>query len=46
MDGEKKKDWIVYGDNFLFPIDLSLLSMGNESYLEKSRINKDLFKGK
>ena len=30
----KKKDWIV-GDNFLFPIDLSLLSIGNESYLEK-----------
>ena len=42
----KKKDWIVYDDNFLFPIDLSLLSMGNESYLEKSRINKDLFKEK
>ena len=41
----KKKDWIV-GDNFVFPIDLSLLSMGNESYPEKSRINKDLFKEK
>ena len=29
-----------------FPIDLSLLSMGNESYPEKSRINNDLFKEK
>ena len=45
MDAGKKKDWIV-DDNFVFPIDLSLLSMGNESYLEKSRINKDLFKEK
>ena len=29
-----------------FPMNLSILSMGNESYLEKSRINKDLFKEK
>lgn len=29
-----------------FSIDLFLFSMGNEPYLEKSRINKDLFKEK
>lgn len=32
--------------NSFFPIALSLLTMENETYPEKSRINKDLFKEK